>query len=140
EPYAYYACTRHHLRGDSVCGNRLQMHMATADAEVLAVLEQDVLNPEAIRLAMELTVERYRARPGDIEAQRAALQADLRRAEREIERLMALQDPRDPLASVREKIREHERRLAECRARLEHLDGLAKMPRIDTGRLTAELH
>jgi hypothetical protein len=44
------------------------------------------------------------------------------------------------LASVREAIKTREQRRADLRARLEHLDGVARMPRIDTTAVRLELN
>jgi hypothetical protein len=64
---------------------------------------------------------------------------DLRRVEQEIARLVEALAGGQPLASVQEGISERERRRADPWAKLEHLDGLAKMPRLDKTSLTAEL-
>ena len=36
EARGYYGCMRYHLRGLRACGNRLQLHMSSADTAVLA--------------------------------------------------------------------------------------------------------
>jgi len=56
-PYAYYACSYYHLRGERVCANRLTMPLTAADDAVLRVLKQDILNPAALALAIETTIE-----------------------------------------------------------------------------------
>jgi site-specific DNA recombinase len=137
--YTYYACSYHRLRGDKVCSNALRMPMESADSAVIDVLREDILNPEALRLAVEIATDRYGNRSGDVAQQRANVEADLRRIEAEISRLVEALATGQPLVSVQDAIRVRERRRAELRAHLEHLDGLAKQPRLDPTRLQQEL-
>lgn len=60
--------------------------MAAADAAVLDVLRDDILDPRAISLAVEMAVERYLGRAQDVAERRRALEADVRRVEAEIAR------------------------------------------------------
>ena len=47
-----YACTSHYQRGDSVCGNKLQIPMAKADQGVIEKI-QDLLTPAVIQTVIE---------------------------------------------------------------------------------------
>lgn len=137
---SYYSCTYHHLRGDRVWSNALTMPMADADEAVLTELREDILKPSRVALAIETAIKRYTGRPNDIAAQRAALEAEVRRLDGEISRLVDALASGDPLPSVQDAIRARERRRADARARLEHLDGMARMPRLNTAALTKELN
>jgi hypothetical protein len=72
----YYACSYHRLRGDKVCSNSLTMPMASADDGVIQVLREDILNPAALSLAIEMAADRFAARPGDVAQERAAIEAE----------------------------------------------------------------
>lgn len=137
-PYAYYACTTHHLRGPRICANGLGMTMSAADAAVLDVLEADILDPRVITLAIETTVHGYSSRPSDIADQRADLEPRLRRLEAEIANLTDAVRLGGNLATLVAALQDAEQRRADLRARSEHLDGLARaLPRLDP-RVLAE--
>lgn len=71
-----------------MCSNRLAMVMKDADDEVRAVLRKDILNPRVPMHAIDTTVERYTARPGDLAQQRTMLEDEIRRLDGEIARLV----------------------------------------------------
>jgi site-specific DNA recombinase len=139
-PYMYYACSYHRLRGAKVCANALMMPMVAMDTAVLDVLRADILDPKALRLAIEMTIERYAGRPGEVTKQRADIEAELQKVAGEITRLVDAMASGNPMASVQDAIRAREQRCAELRAKLEHLDGLAKLPRLDSATLKGELN
>lgn len=139
EPRVYYACAYHHQRGAQVCVNGLAMLMADADTAVLDELRGDVLHPEALRLAVEQTIERYTAGPGALDEQQAALETEARRVQAEIGRLVEAIASGAALPSMAEGIREREARLTDLRARIEQLAGLALAPRLKPSALSAEL-
>jgi hypothetical protein len=102
------------------------MTMAVADATVTNMLREDILNPAAIALAIETVIERYAARPGNIEEQRVSVEGELRQLDAEIGRLVEALASGQPLASVQDAIRTRERRRDDLRAKVEHLDGLSR--------------
>ena len=77
---------------------------------------EDILNPEALWIAIEMAAEQYAGRPGDVAQDRAGLEADLRRVEGELGRRVAALASGDSLASVREAIKTREQRRVDLAA------------------------
>jgi hypothetical protein len=53
----FYACSSYHLRGRSVCTNRLDVPMDATDREVLSTVEKIILAPEVVRPAVEMAMK-----------------------------------------------------------------------------------
>jgi site-specific DNA recombinase len=85
-----YVCSYYNGRGITVCDNRLRPRMAQVDTDVLDAIEQTVLTPAVTRAIIEGAYRRAReltrTRPDTSKTQRA----ELARAERELERYVAL--------------------------------------------------
>jgi site-specific DNA recombinase len=135
--YQYYACSIHHLRGVTACANAMTMPRAAADAAVLNALKKDILNPEALTLAVEETLSRYNTRPQSLAAQQTALTAELRKLATEIDTLYG--HLASGLAGIPDQIKARERRQREAQAELDRVTGLASLPRLDKAGLSKEL-
>ena len=82
----------------------------------------------------------YEARAGgDPAAQRVTVEAELQRVEAELTRLVEAVAMESAPAAVLDAIRARERRRDDLRARLEHLDGLARALRLNPAALETAL-
>ena len=76
-----YGCATHRRKGPSICGNAAVIEMGTADAAVLAVVEQ-ALDPELLSAVVDRTAEKLAGqanRRAQLEAQLADVEAQIRR-------------------------------------------------------------
>ena len=77
----FYACPRARV---GVCGNDLDVPMATADGAALAILTEDVLSADAIERALTKLVALLDGPEEDVAEKRARLTATAKKAEAEI--------------------------------------------------------
>ena len=76
-----YGCATHRRKGPSICGNAAAIEKGTADAAVLAVVEQ-TLDPELLAAALDRTAEKLAGqayRREQFETQLADVEAQMRR-------------------------------------------------------------
>ncbi len=131
---SYFCSSRH---AGKPCDNRGRMSLTDADEMVKAAIRRQVLHSDVIEEALRLAVERY-TKDGDTVKRRRALEAEARKLEQEITRLTdALASGDSP--SVVKAIKERESRLADVRAKIEHVDGLARASKLDKTALRVEL-
>jgi len=123
-PRTYYVCNGWRVNG--TCGNSWSLPLPDLDDVVVSALREDVLTPDlvddVVTRALELSVEQS----GALEGRRAGLEADLRRVESELGRLTEAIASGEALPTILEAIRARERRRADLRAQLEHVDGLSR--------------
>jgi hypothetical protein len=117
-----YGCATHRRKGPSICGNTAVIEMGTADAAVLAVVEQ-ALDPELLAAVVDRTAEKL---PGQAH-RRAQLKTERVSLEAEIRRLTAAIAAGGDLAPLVEALRERESRrqqvAQELKARSATFDG-----------------
>jgi len=125
-PRKYYICTTHRRRGDKWCANALSVHMEELERAVLDVLVRDVLTPDVIEATVARVLSRVTERPDAIAAERASVEADLDRLEKELGRYAEAIATAGPLPALLGAIAERESRPQTLQAKLEHLDGLGR--------------
>ena len=110
----FYACPRARV---GVCGNDLDVPMATADGAALAMVTEDVLSADVIERALTKLVALLDGPVEDVAEKRARLTATAKKAEAESARLtdaIAAGDAPEPLlAALRARERERKHAAAE---------------------------
>jgi site-specific DNA recombinase len=120
----YYVCNGWRVNG--TCGNSWSLHLEDLDALVLAALHEDVLTPDLVDDVVNRAVELSTEQSASLSGRREALEGDLRRVEAELARLAEAVAGGDSLPTLMDAMRARERRRADLRAQLEHVDGLAR--------------
>lgn len=137
-PRVYYVCNGWRVNG--TCGNSWSLHLEDLDALVLAALREDVLTPDLVDDVVARAVELCTEQTATLDTRREALEADLRRVEGELARLAEAIAAGDPVPTIMDAMRVRERRRADLKAQLEHVDGLARAGApVVTAGLRAEL-
>lgn len=95
-----------------------------------------MLTPDLVEAVVTRAVALYAEQHDTLDTRRRALDADLRRAETELTRLAEKIATGDPLPTLMDAMRVRERRRADLKAQLEHVDGLGKAAQ---PAMTAEL-
>jgi hypothetical protein len=85
----FYGCTNHHLRGNTVCENAMQIPMEDANVAVLQVFEQQVLAPDVTKTVVRKALEKFRAVEQEWREQREVLAKQMSIVDAEIRRLVA---------------------------------------------------
>ena len=83
----FYACSTYRRRGKTIRANSDEVPLALADDKVLAIIEQDLLQPQVVERALARTLEILKGEGGASAAQRELLGADLLKIEKELENL-----------------------------------------------------
>lgn len=117
----FYACSAYNRKGTTVCQNNTWIPMERADAEILNLLERELLDPDVIREA----VDRVRAVAGgrgrSLESRRSAVTTAIAAVDAELGRLTAALAAGAELGSVVTAIKEREGRKAGLTRELEAL-------------------
>jgi len=135
----YYRCSLSFQKGKLACANALLVPMAEANRAVLEVLQQEILDADVIAQAMDLVAKRYTDAPEELGAKVATTKAELAKIEAELGRLVEALAGGEGAATITAAIKARERRRGELQAAIEHLDGLSRAPRMDSGKVKAEL-
>ena len=123
----FYGCAANYLRGDQVCSNDLEIRMEMADKAILDVVEQELLSPDVVSLALEKLIARVNAPDGDEDARRAQLTKALETVDQELARFKSAIAAGGELATLLEGITEREARRHQLR---DELDALEATPAI----------
>jgi regulator of cell morphogenesis and NO signaling len=118
----YYGCSSYHLRGTTVCTNKLNLPKEAADQAVLGVIAQDLLRPEVVEGAIRRATEQWAARGGALEAQRVALRKELQQVEGEIANLTAAIANGGQLTALLAGLKEREERRTQLQEQLISLE------------------
>jgi site-specific DNA recombinase len=113
-----YTCSYHYLRGTAVCGNAQVLALEPTNAEVLAVLRERILTPEAIAGTVQKTLDRLRPSTEAVGAQRAALERELGALDQELGRLATALATGGPLTTLLAAIQTRETRREAVRQEL----------------------
>jgi site-specific DNA recombinase len=137
EPRTYLACSYYHLRGPKACTNAHAMSVAIADVNIRERVKSTILDPTVLRRAIELAAHRYTTQPGDVAQERAQIAKELQTLTKELDGLYS--NLANGFSGIGEQIKSRERRQEELKARQAHLDGISKLPKLDTAALMKEL-
>jgi site-specific DNA recombinase len=124
-----YGCATHRRKGPSICANSAVIEMGTADAAVLAVVEQ-ALDPELLSAVVDRTAQKLAGQAH----RRAQLEAECTSLEAEIRRLTAAIAAGGDLAPLVEALRERESRRQRVEQELK-----ARSATFDRGKLRQAL-
>jgi DNA invertase Pin-like site-specific DNA recombinase len=129
-----YGCSSYHLRGRSVCTNGVDLPMDEAHAEILDAVEQDILAPDVVDMAIAEALATVTA-PTSTEKP-DELQRGLRAVEGQIRNLTAALAAGGDMASLVDALREREH----DRARVERQLAAYQHARVvDPQRIEGEL-
>ena len=117
----FYACSAFHHRGKTICANGLDAPMHAADDAILGEIEGYVLHPDVVDRALALALDELRPKAGRVEDERGRLRAEIRKVERELDRLTTALATGGDLSSVVRAIQSRERVYAGLTARLRSL-------------------
>lgn len=116
-----YVCSTFHYRGPSICANTVKVPVDVADCAALEMLEQDILDPVIVDMAIDQVV-RILSRPDDTSARRDALEAEASKLRRELGNLSEIAAAGGAeVATLLASMRQREARLAEVRRQIEQL-------------------
>ncbi len=121
-----YACATAYRRGRDQCAASKRIAREKLDRVILDVVDKVILNPDNVAKIVQLMIDRNGETP-DREQEHSVMMAEVTRIEGELGRLTdviarGLSDSPSILAAIHTK----EGQLGAARARLEHLDGLAR--------------
>jgi hypothetical protein len=119
-PRVYYVCNGWRVNG--TCHNAWSLPLPNLDAAVVAALEEDVLTPDLVHDVMARAVELWGEQHAGLDDRRRALEAELRRVERELGRFTAAIATGASLPSLLEALQARERQRADLTAQLEHVE------------------
>jgi hypothetical protein len=81
-----YACSSYHLRGTSICPNKLEVPLADADAAILGIVDASVLQPDVLDVVLDGALLELSTAVAD-DAQRAAVETEIAGLDAELLRL-----------------------------------------------------
>ena len=125
-PAFYYVCRTHRVRGELICANSFSAPMARLHEAVAHAFKRDVLTPSIIEDAIARAIERHLAGAGQAATERQGILAELGKLETELGRFTEAIATGEALPSLLDAIKVRERRRADLKARLEHLEGLER--------------
>src|SRR5262249_26338260 len=125
-PVVYYVCNNWRVNG--ACTNSLSLPLTKLDETILDTLKADVLTAEIVEAVVTRTIELARLEPDEHRNRRERLVADAARLAQEIARLTEAIVAGGSLSSLVTALKDRERQRADTLARLEHLDGLSRVP------------
>jgi DNA invertase Pin-like site-specific DNA recombinase len=136
----FYGCATYHNRGKSVCTNRLEVPMVSADSGVLASIEQYVLHPEVIEAAISEAMRLLNPTSTDVEERRQRLRAEISDIESELVNLAAaIATAAGALETLVTAVKNRERRLENLRSALSDLEGCRRIGQLVQQRLQQRL-
>ena len=130
----HYLCSYRHNRGSTVCTNSRRARVDEVDTRVLEAVEKTILTPATISYVVDKVIDRL------IEAHRTApdrskaIEAELQRLNRELERFVALIASGDAPQRIVDEIKRRETRSNDLQAELARLHQ-AQPTRLDINRL-----
>ncbi len=104
-----YACSSYHLRGRSVCANKLELALEDAHAQILDAIEHEMLAPEVVEVAIRDAVAALSAPTTEV-ADVDRLRTQVRAIEAELRNLTAALAAGGDLTALVEAIRDRETR------------------------------
>lgn len=127
EARLYFLCTARHKTGSKACRNRFALSYEAITESVLDHFREGFLSPEVIgRLLMD-EINAQKRNPDEAKAQRQAVEADLKKLDREVARLVeAVASGDGEVRPLVDAMKTKQRLRDDVAARLEHLDGLEK--------------
>jgi site-specific DNA recombinase len=135
---AFYGCSAHHLRGTSVCANRLELPMVETNEALLAALEEDLLHPDAIALGLREAVDTITAPSSADGTERcAAIRREIATTDGQLAILKAALLQGGPIATLVDEMKAQERRKAALTAELQQRE--RPVEAVDVHALEAEL-
>ncbi len=134
-----YRCITNTQKGRAICPNDLQMRLRDADAAVLAAVEHQVLRREVVEAVLDGAVKAMAGDTGG-STRRAHLEAQLKRAGKELDNLIAIAaSGAGEAKTIVAAIKEREAEQARLTRALAELDAVEKLPRLDRARLGATI-
>ena len=127
KPQLYYLCTAKHKTGSRSCTNRHALPYDRITEAVLGHFRQDFLRPEVIGGLLMNEIERQRQDPAAAESERQAAQAEVMKLDRELAQLAEAVAAGGDIPALVTAMQGKQRQRDTASARLEHLDGLAKV-------------
>lgn len=85
-----YSCSYANTRGATVCTNSRKPGIDVLDGQVLDAIERMVLSPAAVQRVLDLVIERARAERQQSPGRRREIEAERRKLQQELDRLVAL--------------------------------------------------
>jgi site-specific DNA recombinase len=125
-PAFYYVCRTHRVRGELICANSLSAPMARLHEAVANAFKRDVLTPSIIEDTIARAIERHLAGAGQAAIERQGILGELGKLETELGRFTEAIATGEALPTLLDAIKARERRRADLKARLEHLEGLER--------------
>jgi site-specific DNA recombinase len=135
----YYVCTSRNNHGETACTNKVPLPLRLADEAVLSTLSDYVLQPDIVEGAILDAVVLLRPSAETLEAQRAALEKQLRAAEEEAARLAEALARGGNLGALLDALRDRERQQARLRQQLDGLHGLRTVTDFDVRQVERDL-
>jgi hypothetical protein len=135
----YYICTGRNNHGETACTNNVPLPLRLADEAVLSTLSDYVLRPDIIEGAILDAVALLRPSADTLEAQRLALEKQLRAAKEEAARLAEALARAGNLDALLDALRDRERQQARLRQQLDGLDGLRTVTDFDVRQVERDL-
>ncbi len=117
----FYGCSYFHTRGRTICTNDHSARMERLDGAVIEAIEQQVLKPEAIAYTIENALERVEQELRKNPDKPRQLEAEARKARKELDHFMRLIAEGRAPESVLAEINRREKRLEELERELESL-------------------
>ena len=136
----FYACSNYHLRGRSVCVNRLDVAMDATDREVLSAVEKIILAPEVVHPAVEAAMKYLTPSADVVDAERAAITSQLDQLDAQLERLALAVASGGELAALLRLMKDLDRQRAGLRDRLTAVESLRRVAVLDVGRIEEDLN
>jgi site-specific DNA recombinase len=133
-----YACAAFHKRGATVCPNNRSVWMKDTDAEVMQVLQEELLDPIVIELALEQAIATLTT--PEAADRLPAVKARLSELERELERLTAAIASGGEMASLAKAVKDREAERTRLRGEQEQLEQWQQAGTRGLGDIRGELH
>lgn len=108
----FYGCSGHHMRGCTVCGNRLLAAMPEADQLVFDMVAEDLERPTVIEAALEQALDQYMDRDA-VGGRLDWLAGELAVLDRELANLIGAIAAGGKVATLLAAIQDRERRRAD---------------------------
>jgi len=135
----YYECMTHRQKGVTVCPNKLQVKQADADALILWMLEERILNPAVFRALVQGRLAQLRPDPAVHAAERAHLRQSLSQLQIQIANLTQAIAQGGDLPGLLSALKAVEAQRAHGETALTQLDQVAQLAQLDLPQLESQV-
>ena len=135
----YYVCASYNDRGPTVCPNGLRLPVARADDTILTKASDFVLDPEVVEGAIVDAVEELRPSRDTIETKRAAIDAELRKLEKEQAQYVAAISIAGQVDALARALQAGEQQRTRLQHELLALDQMERFSTFDVRRVERDL-